>query len=63
MLLIKKNITYKIFFDTKDELEGMFSDSGSELGSEREWFDEFKHLLLCIIDFLIIFCLLCNNKD
>ena len=46
-------MTSKIFFDTKDELEGMFSDSGSELKSEREWFGEFKHLLL--FTFLIIF--------
>ena len=47
-------MTSKIFFDEKDESEGMFSDSGSELGSEREWFGEFKHLLLFIIIFLII---------
>ena len=44
----------RTFFDTKDELEVMFSDSGSELESEKEWFGEFKHLLLFII-FLIIF--------
>ena len=37
-------MTSKIFFDAKDKLEGMFSDSGSELKSEREWFGEFKHL-------------------
>ena len=39
-------MTSKLFFDTKDELEGIFSDSGSELGSEKDWFGEFKHLLL-----------------
>ena len=44
-------MTSKIFFDAKDKLEGMFSDSGSELKSEREWFGEFKHLLLFIIFF------------
>ena len=44
----------RTFFDTQDELEVMFSDSGSELESKKEWFGEFKHLLLFII-FLIIF--------
>ena len=39
-------MTSKILFDTKDELEGIFSDSGSELGSEKDWFGEFTHLLL-----------------
>ena len=48
-------MTSKLFFDTKDELEGIFSDSGSELGSEKDWFGEFKHLLLFFIIFLIIF--------
>ena len=47
-------MTSKIFFDAKDELEGMFFGSGSELKSEREWFGKFKHLLLFII-FLIFF--------
>ena len=46
-------MTSKIFFDTKDELEGIFSGSGSELGSEKDWFGEFKHLLFII--FLIFF--------
>ena len=48
-------MTSKIFFDTKDELEGMFSDSGSELESEIECFGEFKRLLFII--FLIILLL------
>ena len=44
-------MTSKLFFDTKDELEGIFSDSGSELRSKKEWFGEFEHLLLLIIFF------------
>ena len=43
----------RTFFDTQDELEVMFSDSGSELESEIECFGEFKRLLFII--FLIIF--------
>ena len=44
-------MTSKIFFDAKDELERMFFGSGSELKSEREWFGEFRHLLLFIIEY------------
>ena len=47
-------MTSKLFFDTKDELEGIFSDSGSELGSEKDWFGEFKHLLLLFFIILLI---------
>ena len=32
----KRNTTSRSFFDTQDELEGVFSDSGSELESERD---------------------------
>ena len=47
-------MTSKIFFDAIDKLEEFFSSSESELKSEKEWFGEFKHLLLFII-FLIFF--------
>ena len=39
----KRNTTSRSFFDTQDELEGVFSDSGSELESERDWFGELKY--------------------
>ena len=39
-------MTSKIFFDAIDKLEEFFSSSESEKKSEKEWFGEFKHLLL-----------------
>ena len=45
-------MTSKIFFDTQNELEGLFSDSDSKLESEEDWFGEPKHLLSFINLFL-----------
>ena len=52
-------MTSKIFFDTHDKLEGMFSDPGSKLESKKDWFGEPKHLLF--ISFLIVSFCLCKN--
>ena len=53
-------MTSKIFFDTPNELEKMFFDSGIKLEFEKDWFDKLKHIIL-FINLLLIF--LCNNID
>ena len=58
-------MTSKIFFNAIDKLERIFSSSESELKSEKEWFGEFKHLLLFIIflnNFFIFSATTCIEK-
>ena len=57
---ISCKMTSRSFIEVQHELQGMFSNSGSELESQRNWFGVSAHFFLIFVSFVIIikyFCL------